>query len=250
MLLRRLTLRVLEASCLLLTISGLAGAGDLTVIVTGHVSVTGPAVHGRSRESADAVVWLTPLNERAEPVAAHDLATAGHYQLVQQGKRFRPHILVVPVGAVVEFPNHDPFFHNVFSLFDGKRFDLGLYEAGSTKVVNFNSPGVSYIFCNIHPEMSAIVVAMKTPYYAVSGAQGEFAIKGVPPGRYEMNVWHERCLPDTLKALTRTVVLSPSSASLGEITLAETGDLLVKHKNKYGRDYDAGAPQDSNYAQP
>lgn len=243
----RLAGKILQASCLLLIISGLVWARDLTV--TGHVSVTGPAVRARSKESADAVVWLTPAGGNPDPVSPRT-TPAGHYQLLQQGKRFRPHVLVVPVGAVVEFPNHDPFFHNVFSLFDGKRFDLGLYEAGSTKAVNFNSPGVSYIFCNIHPEMSAIVVAMKTPYYAVSTNQGEFSIKGVPPGRYEMNVWHERCLPDTLKALARTVVLSPSSASLGEITLVETGDLLAKHKNKYGRDYDGNAPQDSNYAQP
>ena len=68
-------------------------------------------------------------------------------------------MLVVPVGSVVAFPNRDPFFHNVFSLFEGKRFDLGLYEAGSTRDVLFDKPGVSYIFCNIHAEMSAVVIA-------------------------------------------------------------------------------------------
>ena len=76
---------------------------------------------------------------------------------------FTPHILVVPVGSVVRFPNADPFFHNVFSLFDGKRFDLGLYEAGSTKEVTFSREGLSYIFCNIHPEMSAVVISLSTP---------------------------------------------------------------------------------------
>jgi len=65
-------------------------------------------------------------------------------------------VLVVPVGSVVDFPNHDPFFHNVFSLFDGKRFDLGLYEAGATNSVRFDRLGVSFLFCNIHPEMSAV----------------------------------------------------------------------------------------------
>ena len=65
------------------------------------------------------------------------------------------------MGAVVQFPNHDPFFHNVFSLFEGKRFDLGLYEAGSSRNVSFDRPGISYIFCNIHAEMSAVVIACR-----------------------------------------------------------------------------------------
>jgi hypothetical protein len=157
---------------------------------------------------------------------------------VQKNKRFTPHVLVVPVGSVVEFPNLDPFFHNVFSLFDGKRFDLGLYEAGSTRTVRFNAVGISYIFCNIHPEMSAVVVVVKTPYYGISNGLGEVSIRNLPPGRYELNVWHERCLPDTLKAAVREVVVPSDSPSLGEIRLAESGDLLKNHKNKYGRDYE------------
>ena len=89
-------------------------------------------------------------------------------RLVQKNKSFEPHILVVPAGSMVEFPNRDPFFHNVFSLFEGKRFDLGLYEAGTSRMVRFDRPGISYIFCNIHPEMSAVVITMATPLYAIS----------------------------------------------------------------------------------
>src|SRR5207244_5963197 len=85
-------------------------------------------------------------------------------QLLQKKKSFSPHMVVIQVGSAVEFPNQDPFFHNVFSLFEGRRFDLGLYEAGATRSVVFNRPGISYIFCNIHPEMSAVVVTLKTPY--------------------------------------------------------------------------------------
>ena len=232
---------------MLLASAGLCPAQDLTV--KGHVTVAGPASHARS-DNGEAVLWLTPVDDQVDSARAGNQSPAGRYQLLQQGRRFRPHVLVVPAGAVVEFPNNDPFFHNVFSLFDGKRFDLGLYEAGSTKRVTFSLPGISYIFCNIHPEMSAVVVVTKTPYYAVSDRQGDVVMKHVPPGRYELNVWHERCLPDTLRALSREILISPSSTSLGEIPLLEAGDLLAKHKNKYGRDYDGKAAIDSSYAQP
>ena len=86
---------------------------------------------------------------------------------LQKNRVFQPHLLIIPVGSVVQFPNADPFFHNVFSLFDGKRFDLGLYEAGSTKSVTFSREGVSYIFCNIHPEMSAVILTLSTSLYSV-----------------------------------------------------------------------------------
>jgi len=88
-----------------------------------------------------AVIWLNPLHEAAsQPIAP------GSFTLLQKNKMFTPHLLVVPVGSSVAFPNADPFFHNVFSLFDGRRFDLGLYEAGSTRSVVFSREGVSYIF--------------------------------------------------------------------------------------------------------
>ena len=119
-------------------------------------------------------------------------------RLVQRNKSFDPHLLIVPVGSVVAFPNRDPFFHNVFSLFEGKRFDLGLYEAGSTRDVHFDKTGISYIFCNIHPEMSAVVVALDTPYYGISDRHGQVVISGVPSGKYVLRVWHESALPETL----------------------------------------------------
>ena len=110
------------------------------------------------------MVWLSPIGSHTpnRPFPKRTL------RLTQHNKSFEPHLLVVPVGAVVQFPNRDPFFHNVFSLFEGKRFDLGLYEAGTTRNVSFDRPGVSYIFCNIHAEMSAVVIALDTPYFGVS----------------------------------------------------------------------------------
>jgi hypothetical protein len=169
--------------------------------------------------------------------------------LVQKNKSFEPHVLVVPVGSLVEFPNRDPFFHNVFSLFEGKRFDLGLYEAGSSRDVHFDKPGVSYIFCNIHPEMSAVVIAVETPYYATSDARGEIAIRNVPAGRYTLRVWYEAALAETLNSMTREITVSEDNLVLGALRLASV-KVARSHKNKYGRDYDPPAPDSPAYQHP
>lgn len=194
-------------------------------------------------DKSNVVVWLTPVESAAERNLQPAPAALQHAQLLQKDKSFRPHILVIPVGTLVEFPNRDPFFHNVFSYFEGKRFDLGLYESGGTRAVRFDHPGISYIFCNIHPEMSAVVVAMATPYYAVSDRAGLVSIPDVPPGRYILHIWHERSLPEALKNQTREIVVSEGNSSLGTLHLVEAGNLYKSHKNKYGRDYDS--PQSS-----
>ncbi len=188
---------------------------------------------GKPTKASGAVLWLTPVDESAAPTPNLPQGL----RIVQHGKRFEPHLLVVPVGSTVEFPNRDPFFHNVFSLFDGRRFDLGLYEAGGTRHVHFDRAGISYIFCNIHSEMSAVIVALPTPYYGVSTASGEIAIQNVPAGRYMLQVWHEASSPDALKKLTREVVIAPDRISLGTLQLIDDGHLLLGHKNMYGQDY-------------
>lgn len=207
------------------------------VNVTAQVQVVREGAARNQKNKSDVVLWLTaldkPLNLRpassANPLRPH---------LTQKDKKFDPHILVIPMGTAVEFPNRDPFFHNVFSLFEGKRFDLGLYEAGTSRLVHFDRAGVSYIFCNIHPEMSAVVIALKTPYYAVSDTTGKIAIANVPQGRYSVQLWAEGVSVDNLKALGRDVTISESQQSLGVFKVVEDS-LPVTHKNKYGRDYDA-----------
>jgi plastocyanin len=216
------------------------------ITVTGRIDVTTKA-GGPAPDAADAVVWLTRSDTAALPQPPAPRRTQ---QLVQRHKVFSPHLLVVQVGSVVEFPNRDPFFHNVFSLFEGKPFDLGLYEAGSSRTVVFNRTGISYIFCNIHPEMSAVVVALKTPYYAISDHKGTITIPNVPPGRYQIEVWHERVLPETLNALEHIVSISEASSSLGVLRLPEERSLLKDHKNKYGQDYDNPTPSAPGYIRP
>jgi plastocyanin len=207
------------------------------VTLTARVELVGEKSH-HTPKAGNVVIWLMPATG-TPPSFSVD-----HPRLVQKDKSFEPHVLVVPVGTVVEFPNRDPFFHNVFSLFEGKSFDLGLYEAGTSRDVRFDKPGISYIFCNIHPNMSAVVIALDTPYFGISNAKGEIVIPEVPVGRYTLRVWYEEALPDSLKQFTRQVTVSESSSTLGVLRLP-TNTLAQTHKNKYGRDYDTAAPSDS-----
>jgi len=215
--------------------------GGQTATVSGQVAVQ-PAVESTKRsgklDHSNVVIWLEPKE------ANGDLPPVGrlHWRLLQKNKQFIPALLVVPVGSSVEFPNQDPFFHNVFSLFDGKRFDLALYQAGTSRGVKFDREGVSYIFCNIHPEMHAVVIALRTPLYAVSSPSGSFNIANVPPGEYMLHVWYERTKPDVLQALTQRVKVSTANVSLASIRIPELQELSATHKNKFGKEYDRKPP--------
>lgn len=228
--------------CLWLTFSLSASAQQASL--TGHVELTKDG--HRLKDASQAVLWLTPIGAVVDPPQQRPSDIP---KLVQKNKSFHPSLLVVPVGGKVEFPNHDPFFHNVFSLFEGQRFDLGLYESGSTRFVKFDRPGISFIFCNIHAEMSAVVIALSTPYYAISDARGELTLPNVPPGRYQLQIFHSSVPPDALRAVNREITVTTDDTSLGSFSLAESG-VLVAHKNKYGRDYDRPEPDSPAYARP
>ena len=163
----------------------LTAAASLTI---GAVSAEPPlTLHGvarvAQRPTADVVVWLDAPN------LPHDRQTA-KVVLDQRNLNFYPHILAVRVGSTVDFPNDDRVFHNVFSFKDGKRFDLGMYPVGAVRHVTFDKPGLSRIFCNIHPNMAAYVIAIDSPYYAVSDQSGAFTIPGVAAGEsYVYHAW-------------------------------------------------------------
>jgi plastocyanin len=229
--------------CLTATASARVAAVDVSaqvqVIRQGKLkqSQSGGQSGGQTGGSGGVVVWLVPLaSSEASTEVSVPAAKPEHFRMAQKDKQFTPHLLVIPTGSTVDFPNLDPFFHNVFSLFDGKRFDLGLYEAGSTRTVHFDHEGVSYIFCNIHPEMSAVVVALSTPYAGVSSPDGSIELHGVPPGMYDMKVWAEGSDAKQLEALSRRVRISPSQPSLGDIRVVEAAG-STSHKNKFGQDY-------------
>ena len=200
---------------------------------------TGARVSGRitilekknkpSRDLGAAVVFL-------EGTGGAERAAAVTLDIAINDKEFTPRVVVVPLGSTIRFPNHDPVDHNVFGS-EPTRFDLGQYGRGIAKSWTFMHPGLTRVFCNVHPFMVAFVLVLATPYYAQPAADGTFAIDAVPPGSYTLHVWHERS-PE----VTRPVVVAASGASGIEVQLDARGFRLVAHKNKYGEDYptDAG----------
>jgi plastocyanin len=210
-----------------------APASGQSFDLSGHVDVIRHSTEPSHLGSSEVLVWLTPL----EPLTPQPVVNHPAYALTQKDKQFSPHLLVVPVGSSVDFPNLDPFFHNVFSLFNGKRFDLGLYEGHSHRSVQFDREGVSFIFCNIHPDMGAVIVALKTPFYAISTVNGTLSLPSVPRGKYRLNVWAEDATVEQLNALSRIVEVGPQHTGLGSIRVETTGNTMKHHTNKFGDAY-------------
>jgi len=204
--------------------------------VTGTIEIRDEQQHVLTKDASQVAVWLEPLDDH-NPTVTPSTYQPHPYQMVQHAKHFEPHLLVIPVGSMVKFPNLDPWFNNVFSLYRGKRFDLGLYQAGSQKTVQFDRPGPSYIFCNIHPQMSAVVLAVDSHLIGVSDATGHVSIPDVPGGRYRAHFWYEFAV-DLKSIETREIAVGQENASFGKATIVAKSIRDERHKNKYGQDYD------------
>jgi plastocyanin len=192
--------------------------------VSGNIRLVQAKSRKPGKDASGVVVWLDPL-DGLQPVR---LGTSRKtYRMVQHHKQFHPHLLVVPLDSVVVFPNLDPWLHNVFSLYSGTRFDLGLYEAGADKKVRFDRPGASYIFCNIHPEMMAVILTVDTPFYTISDKAGHWSIPDVPLGRYRLHVWYENAKPAALHALERVVEVGNAGVMLATLSLRVTTSNLI-----------------------
>ena len=202
-----------------------------------HVQVQLPESSGGKRHAPSTVVWLEPADKRS---GVHP-APPGRFTLLQKNRMFSPHLLVIPVGSVVSFPNADPFFHNVFSYFNGKRFDLGLYEAGTSKEITFSREGVSYIFCNIHPEMSAVILTIGTPLYGVADPSARVTLRNVLPGEYFLHVWVEGLMQPSLDRMTRRVQVSAEGKNSVAVDTRSAPMQPADHLNKFGQPYDRGA---------
>ncbi len=202
--------------------------------VTGRVELrdSKDAAVRKKMDFSGVVVWLEPATGKA-PVPP-----AARARMVQKDKTFTPHVLAVPVGTTVDFPNFDPIFHNAFSNYDGKVFDVGLYPPGTSRSVLFSRPGIVRVFCNIHETMSAVIAVLDTPYFDTTKKDGNFQIPNVPAGEYRLHAFHERATAATLEAAERRLtVLGTEDLALPPIPISESGYLAVPHTNKFGHDY-------------
>jgi plastocyanin len=241
MILRSLICSSLVASGL--SVSGLMLAGPMTAQldaaeVSGSVMLRDSRVDAvnRKKDFEGVILYAERVDTPAPAVPAR------HAVMLQKNKMFTPHVLPVVTGSIVDFPNADPIFHNAFSSFNGQIFDVGLYPPGKSKSVRFSRPGVVRVFCNIHPTMSSIILVLNTPYFTTSAVDGSFALN-LPPGDYDLKVFHERSTEQTLAGLTRRIMVTDSALRVPPIDVSEAGYLLASHKNKYGKDY-APPPDD------
>ena len=216
---RRITLMAAGALCALLF--GRPSAVDAQV--SGRLTVTD--VGGRAApDLGDAVIFLDGRGPHGAAPARPEMSL--------DGRQFRPRVMVIPSGTTINFPNLDPFNHNVFSLSEGNAFDLGLYGRGEAQHRRFTRAGLVRIFCNIHPRMSAFIVVRDNAWYMQPGADGSFTIPNVPPGTYQLHIWHERA-PQIDQSIT-----VPSGGLSGLVlTMDASGYQWVQHQNKYGQAY-------------
>jgi plastocyanin len=224
----------------LICFSLIAGGCAVAATVSGRVGLRDSKdVQVRKKmDYSGVVVWLEPVNG-TPPEATGAVAV----RMTQKDKTFTPHVLAIRTGTTVDFPNFDPIFHNAFSNYDGKTFDVGLYPPGSSRSVRFNRPGVVRVFCNIHAAMSAVIVVLNSPYFATTRKDGSFEIPSVPAGEYRARVFHERATQATLDALERRVSVAEGAIALAPISLSETGYLPLPHTDKFGHAYHS-APDD------
>lgn len=194
--------------------------------VTGQVQLLEKG-GAKANDLSDVVVFVEGV-KAAKP-------KPGTLTMAMKAKSFIPHVVVMPVGGTVEFPNEDPIFHNAFSVSPENRFDLELYKKPKSGSWTFKAPGIVNVYCNIHPQMSAVVVVRDNPFYVKAGKDGAFAIEGVPAGKYTIVAWHERGGEQGVE------VTVPAEGQVGtNLTLDGSKFKRVQHKNKFGKDYATG----------
>ena len=177
------------------------------------------------KDGGGVAVWLVPTDNLQK--ASFDPQPV-HYQMTQRNKMFEPHLLVVPAGGVVEFGNRDPWFHDAFSISRAGRFDLGLSQGGTRKSIRFDRAGASYVFCRIHPQMAAVVLAVDSSYFGLSDHAGHITIGKVPPGKYILRVWYEDATQKELAALQSPVTITEEKHQLPTISVAVTKQPILR----------------------
>jgi plastocyanin len=192
--------------------------------VTGRVEVLDKG--GRARDASEALVYVDGIKGRHRP---------GKATIVMKGKEFRPHSLAILAGGSVDFPNEDPILHNAFSVSGENRFDLELYKRPKSRSWTFHHPGIVRIYCNIHPQMSAVVLVRDNPFFTKANPDGSFVIEGVPGGRVALKAWHERGGEASLD-----ITVPAEGRVEAQLVLDASSFKRVQHRNKYGKEYSAG----------
>jgi plastocyanin len=113
-------------------------------------------------------------------------------RIAQQGESFSPRVVAITRGSIVDFPNGDPYFHDVFSLSRAASFDLGSYPRGSSRSWQFPREGIVKVYCHIHSHMSASILVFDHPFFAIPRPDGSFSLDDLPAGTYRVSAWHER----------------------------------------------------------
>ena len=204
----------------------LAGTLGAQASVSGQVTII-ERPGDETEDLANVVVFLEPV-----VVAARAKGPAATNTVIALEKRqFSPRVRVVTEGSKVDFPNQDPWNHNVFSKINGG-FDTGVYGRNKTKDQVFREAGVYSLYCNVHPRMTAFVIALKTPYFTQAGADGRFKLDNVPAGQYKMTVWHDRAT-----AVTKDITVPAAGLAIPKTDLDARGYKYVQHKNKLGQVY-------------
>jgi plastocyanin len=180
----------------------------------------------KTSDYANAVIYLEPKGAVAKPAA-------GKAQMAINGRNFAPRVRVVAAGTTVEFPNQDPFTHNVFSSVKESTFDLGSYGSGKSKSQEFKKTGAIPVYCNVHAKMTAYVVVVSTPYFTQAGNDGRWEIAKVPAGKYTMTVWHERVNAPS----TSEIEVSAAGIASLDTKLDAKGYKEIAHRDKNGKDY-------------
>jgi plastocyanin len=192
--------------------------------VTGTVTVVKLSVGSRSAGPEEVIVYLEDAPSTGKP-------PPGPFAISQIGKSFEPRVLVVPVGARVDFPNLDELFHNVFSSAPGNGFDLGMYKSGASRSHVFENPGIVPIFCNIHPQMVAYVLVVTNPFHTRAAADGSYTFTGVPPGRYTVATWSPWG-----RGERRPIVVAGGGQARADFVVRERAG-VQEHRNKEGKPY-------------
>lgn len=176
----------------------------------------------------ETLVWL-------EAVGRAPKRPGSTFTMTTRSKAFLPHVIAVPAGSTINFPNEDPISHNLFSLTPGNTFDLGLYRKGAGKAHKFENAGVVNVYCNVHPNMSAVVHVMSTPYYGFADARGDYSFD-VPAGKYRVTAWNEQ---GGSASADIEVKADGTVAGATLLTIDGRNARTVQHKNKFGQTYKA-----------